>query len=1237
MTFRWLCAIVVLSALAVLAQPGVADNYTWDNVTGNWSEPTNWTPDAVPIAGDNVSIAREQTVTVDVATPILGNVSLGSAGTHPIISGAGPINMNGTLTLRSSGVLTQNVGTNVNVPIVGATLVEVTYSVTYLNAANTLSCPININPSGTAYGPWLVAGADGALGSGNISITGGASWDYAGRLYIQQTQTTIGTITTSGANAEVHVTPASGQGAAIPVCPTTAYNISTGSGLYIDADMPVGATLNLADGAIFGGYRVENVSRNVHVYPAINAAGNLKFAFTGGYWNNYYIDNDIVGSGTITVRGTNTSDEASNDDVYLTKANNAFTGNWRLELGLLYVNADKALGAGPGQSVVVDGAAGPAKLIFRTAQTGAPALSAVNGGVIRLDDRDAAPALHEFGYPITLNGGILQGRNVNGDNHAKLTADLTVVGSGRLETLGNNAGRALEIAGNVRGTGALTVSAAGATNAPVILSNNNLATYRGDITVINGQLQLAAASAAGAGNLVAMTAGTIRTNAPGSLDGSGGVRIKDGGGIDINSAETRQIYVEKGGSFKITSGNTPTYTQGSGTVQVEAGCILDGGLSAFAFPTKDDFLLGDEGYGAYQATTAAGTYAVGLYSGTIWRGLAASNATLGATVIVNETAPGLSEPEPTYGVGFRAAGGATLTFNGCPVTTRNGNPVKLSGKGNFTFTGTAMANFNSNVESSAAGQVKISAAGGVPADKTLTMKAGYLDLDAADAVAGAVVLESGSAFNVDQTMISGAVTVKGGAGVSIGGSASLSFADAWSWQAGASASQAYLYDSVITNALPGPGVTSYYFNNVNPGASSTQVVNNIVLGNNSRIMPSVSATGGVHSLSLATNPPTGGEIVLDTVGGATQGTLAAWAGQSVSVNTRINFGAGGTLIVGDTNGQHTAMAEGAATWYTLSTRGTVSLLNDNNSIGAIDIRGGTLHCQRVANLGGARTINIASGAALLMHQMNPAINSDIPAMITGSGFVKLEDGTYRLTVMPAADYPTGLSPGASAGVLTIRGALAFGAPIIVGADTVRAKYVCEIFKHGNVAGDSHDQIAVTGLANLNNGELSLKLPLPGKDCKPSLINATIIDAGSVSGAFGNITVSELAGLPAGVVGKVAPHWLIDAGNLVIDAGAGNVNLVLSAADWDALPGDADLSNSVDYLDLGILAGNYRRSVSTWLQADFDFDGEVNYLDLGALAGNYRKSWPGAEGAPAPEPASLSLLALGLAALLRRRR
>ena len=82
-----------------------------------------------------------------------------------------------------------------------------------------------------------------------------------------------------------------------------------------------------------------------------------------------------------------------------------------------------------------------------------------------------------------------------------------------------------------------------------------------------------------------------------------------------------------------------------------------------------------------------------------------------------------------------------------------------------------------------------------------------------------------------------------------------------------------------------------------------------------------------------------------------------------------------------------------------------------------------------------------------------------------------------------------------------------------------------------------------------------------------------------------------------------------------------------------LPGDADGNSVVDDLDLTALAAHWEQ-YGGWADGDFSRDGFISDRDLTILA----LAWPagGLDISAVPEPATLSLLALGGLALLRRK-
>ena len=85
-----------------------------------------------------------------------------------------------------------------------------------------------------------------------------------------------------------------------------------------------------------------------------------------------------------------------------------------------------------------------------------------------------------------------------------------------------------------------------------------------------------------------------------------------------------------------------------------------------------------------------------------------------------------------------------------------------------------------------------------------------------------------------------------------------------------------------------------------------------------------------------------------------------------------------------------------------------------------------------------------------------------------------------------------------------------------------------------------------------------------------------------------------------------------------------------------IPGDADLDGDVDLDDASIVLAHWLTAGNTWAEGDFDGNGIVMLDDASLLILNWGTGLPSAP-VVTPEPATLSLLAIGGLAMLRRRR
>jgi len=1199
-----------------------------DAQDGLWNDPATWGGGGVPATGDTATISTYQ---VDLDMHLQG----GDAPDLLTLAGG---------TLAAPG---ENWKRNIDSPISvtaasGLHIAGVSWSYSYfqffgaLTGAGDLTVtghptyPVDggrlyLAGDGTGYsGNWDIQAnrvfpqTDGALGTGEVVLNGGYIWSEGG---VDQT----------AANAPALVTVNSGG-----------ITLMTGNRIFDGWDIVMtGGELQMRKGAKFTNGTV---------------AVNGDVFFTSAQGGPCYVNNDLSGAGKVTLNIGSTGGDTSTGQVGVGGDNTAFTGEIVVPVGTSLLPGS-ATWIGTGTCTVDGGALNLTNLPVDL--TGAITF---NSGKILTE----ATSTIDAAAVITANGDVefYQGRQ-----NATLTVDGKITGAGGVRA--NGLGW-LDWGNN----GWVTIEMTNADNdyaGDTVVQFENAETgdwYRGNLKVT--------ADGALSNTNVEVLNSRLTTEPADPNDAVftsvNAVNVRGGTLVLTSTEDDGKIHLYEGGALDEAGGSTTMTYGAAGNVHIHSGAILpEDWNSALGNPmplaseieSGGKIYLGLRGDGSTRPTLS-GTYAT---SDTV-QGVATFDnwPTLDGTV-TDASGDGISllvqdlRHMTLNGASLQTAGPINLEgggdyglFNGYNnvYASNNWTGFKVQGTNNFAgMTGDKVVNMNARAV------LYLANGGAIPADTTVEMNGGLLVCDDPGAVAGTVNLRDGSTLMLDKDLTSGTINATSGSAVWV--NADSRFASVSSWDGGAKGVNVVLAADGLASA-PADGSVNYLRTerNYNYGGA-------MVLGDNNRITVAPDFSwhkSGEQYYFVDINATS-----VDVAAGADSGRIAMLTNDAntyLMIDCPLNF-AGKTLVIGDQsdfmstlwtgqnwNGQN--YWEVLPQFESIDQKGIVMFGGDDiaagyHEIGDIDIQGGTLwvpgyYYPDPDKLGGAKTINIAQGAKMLFTARHAHFDWTVNAMITGNGTVAYRrvqrenlNEIYEIrNLILASDFDTegGLAPGNSVGALTVEANLGF-AP----TDIDRyAKVKIDVADH---SGD-HDLVTVTGtVANLANADLVATLAVPSVDCKPASVNALFLDAAAGGIAGGDTFHSVASGLLDAATGldqttreRIRDHWDLSADDVAYDTVNGDVSLVLDAADWTAIPGDADLDGSVLLSDLSILAFNWESDTGmTWLTADFDFNGVVNLADLSELAFHWEETEAGAP--PVPEPMTVGLLLVGAAAVIRRRR
>jgi autotransporter-associated beta strand protein len=261
--------------------------------------------------------------------------------------------------------------------------------------------------------------------------------------------------------------------------------------------------------------------------------------------------------------------------------------------------------------------------------------------------------------------------------------------------------------------------------------------------------------------------------------------------------------------------------------------------------------------------------------------------------------------------------------------------------------------------------------------------------------------------------------------------------------------------------------------------------------------------------------------------------------------------------------------------------------------------------------------------------------------IAGTGSLS-KMGTSTLTLSTVNTYSGGTTVSAGKLVVGVNGALPDHSLAITGGTV-------QLAQNTGAAKLTSLSISGGGMLDIENNHLLLTYAPGTQTATDASIRADLV-AGYAGGTWSGI--NGINSSVAAVTSGFALGYADGADGVVAGLSSGQIEVKYTRY------GDANLDGVVSGDDFTILVGNLGKSVNAWDKGDFNYDGVVSGDDFTLLVGNLGKAANGADiTLPAsdlaaidafaaangltlqsvPEPATMSLLAMGAMGLLARRR